>query len=121
MKKLKLILASALMCGVMGVYAQDSTKISEDAAKDRTGPGVGAQEQTPTQSQDYRKDMSVMQSSEIPPSLRATLQGDQYKGWENSSTIYRSKNNDAFVVEMRNGTQTAVHRFDQNGKPVKDY
>lgn len=106
-----------LLCGAMSVYAQDSTKVSDEAARQRTGPGVGVQ----GESQDYRKDMTVIQSSEMPASLRSTLQGEQYKGWENNSTIYRSKNNDSFVVEMRNGDQTKVHRFDQNGKAVKDY
>lgn len=123
MKKLKLILASALVIGAIAVKAQDSTQVGAQdktgaAAQDREGPGVGAQENDQAS---YRKDMTVIQSSEIPASLRSTLKGDQYKGWETNSTIYRSKNNDQFVIEMREGDKTKAHRFDQNGKAVKDY
>jgi hypothetical protein len=129
MKKLKLILASALCMGAVAMYAQDTTGVSGSqdktgaAKQDKAGPGVGAQYQdvNPSQSQDYRKDMTVMQAADVPSSLRSTLQGEQYKGWENNSTIYRSKNNDSYIVEMREGTGTRIHRFDQNGKPVKDY
>lgn len=119
MKKVKLILASALLIGAVAVNAQDTTRVSGN--QDRTGAGVGKQGDTQTQSQDFRKDMTVIQASEMPSSLRTTLGGDQYKGWESNSTIYRSKNNDSYIVEMRNGSETKIHRFDQNGKAVKDY
>ena len=126
MKKIKLILASALLMGAVAVLAQDTTSVSGGASQDRTGAGVGAQSQTEGQkaqgqSQDYRKDMTVIQATDLPASLRTTLQGDQYKGWENNSTIYRSKNNDSYIVEMRQGNGMKVHRFDQNGNAVKEY
>jgi hypothetical protein len=126
MKKIKLILASALLMGAVAVQAQDTTGVSGGASQDRTGPGVGAQGQTEAekaqdQSQDYRKDMTVIQTADVPAALRSTLQGEQYKGWEDNSTIYRSKNNDSYVVEMRHGNGMKVHRFDQNGNPVKEY
>lgn len=119
MKKLRSILAGALLLGTLAAFAQDSVKVTDDAAKDREGPGVGAQPRD--QSEDYRRDMTIIQSSEIPENLRSTLQGEQYKGWENNAKIYRSRDNDSFIVEMKEGDQTRVHRFDQNGKPVKDY
>ncbi len=129
MKKIKVILAGALFIGAATVYAQDTARVSgtQDktgaAKQDQSGPGVGAQNQdvNPSPSEDYRKNMSVMQAADVPSSLRATLQGEQYKGWESNSTIYRSKNNDSYIVEIREGTGTRIHRFDQNGKPVKDY
>lgn len=117
MKKIKLILASALVMGAVAVFAQDSTNVSNDAVKDREGPGVGAQ----PQQDDYKKDMTVMDKSEVPANLRSTLKGDQYRGWEENATIYKTRNNDSFIVEMKEGDQTKVHRFDQNGKRVKDY
>ena len=119
MKKIKLILASALTFAALAAFAQDSTNVSNDAAKDKTGPGVGAQQLD--RNDDDRNDMSVMEKSEVPANLRSTLKGDQYKGWEDKATIYRSRNNDSFIVEMKEGDQTKVHRFDQNGKAVKDY
>ena len=63
--------------------------------------------------------MTVIQSSEVPASLRSTLGDSQYKGWESNSTIYRSRNNDQFVVEMRDGNQTKIHRFDKEGKVIQ--
>ena len=118
MKKIKLILASALMMGVFTVFAQDSTNVTNDAAEQRSGPGVGAQSQ---EQDDYKKDMTVMEKRQVPVNLRSTLQEEQYKGWEEKSTIYKTRNNDSFIVEMKEGDQTKVHRFDQNGKRVKDY
>jgi hypothetical protein len=119
MKKLKLILASAMVMGAVTLFAQDTTKVSDEAAKQRSGPGVGtAQDESQN---DYKKDMTVMEKREVPANLRSTLNEDQYKGWEENATIYKTRNNDSFIVEMKEGDQTKVHRFDQNGKRVKDY
>lgn len=128
MKTIKLIFVCALFLGALTVNAQDTAKVSEAqerkeaADQDREGPGVGAQEQTESNTPDenYRREMRVMKSADVPSSLRSTLQGNKYKGWENNATIYGNKNNDAFVVEMREGNQTKVHRFDKDGNPIPD-
>lgn len=103
MKKIKLLLAGTLVLGAVTLFAQDSTNVTNDAAKDREGPGVGAQ---PRQQDDYKKDMSVMEKKQVPANLRSTLQGEQYKGWEDNATIYKTRNNDSFIVEMKEGDQT---------------
>lgn len=119
MKKIKIILASAMVMGAVTLFAQDTTKVSDEAAKQRSGPGVGtAQDES---QDDYKKDMTLVEKRQVPANLRSTLQGDQYKGWEENATIYKTRNNDSFIVEMKEGDQTKVHRFDQNGKRVKDY
>jgi hypothetical protein len=134
MKTLALILAGALTLGFSAAQAQDTTNISRtqqdesgagteaETGKDRSGPGVGAQNQknANTPDEDYRRDMDVIGSSDVPSSLKSTLQGDQYKGWEQNSTIYSGRNRDSFILEMREGTQTKVHRFDKDGKPVQE-
>ena len=134
MKTLAWILAGALTLGFSASHAQDTTNISraqqdksgtanqDEPGKDRTGPGVGAQNQknANTPDEDYRKDMDVIGSSDVSASLRSTLDGDQYKGWQENSTIYSGRNRDSFIMEMREGTQTKVHRFDKDGKPVQD-
>jgi hypothetical protein len=119
MKKIRLFLASTLLLGAFAVFGQDSTKVSEDATDQTSGPGVGAQQGS--QTDDFRKDMTVMEKRQVPANLRSTLQGEQYKGWEDNATIYRTRNNDSFIVEMKEGDQVKLHRFDQNGKPVKDF
>lgn len=123
MKRITAILITTFLVAAIATYAQDTTKVSQqetEAADERSGPGVGAQDQK-IPAQDYRKDMTVIPASDIPAALRSTLQGEQYKGWEDNSTIYRSKNNDSYIVEMRHGNGVKVHRFDQNGNAVKDY
>ena len=118
MKPVKLILASTIAIAAFAVNAQDTTKL--------TTPPAVPQDQTTRQSQvqkdqaNFKKDMIVIPSAEVPASLRSTLQGSQYKGWENG-TIYRNQSSDMFMVEMRDGNQTKIYRFDQNGKAIKDF
>lgn len=99
-----LLIAAAFCLSAVAVQAQDPQK------KD-----------TVTQSQNYRQDMVVIKSSEIPASLRTTLQDAQYKGWE-TGTFYTNKAKDAYVVEIKDASSNRVksYRFDANGKLMKD-
>jgi len=103
MKKLMLTIAAVFCLSAVAVYAQDPQK------KDTT-----------QQSQNYREDMTVIQSSEIPEGLRATLQDAQYQGWE-TGTFYTNKAKDSYVVEIKDATtnKTKSFRFDANGKPIE--
>lgn len=67
------------------------------------------------------RDMTALQASEIPATLRETLQGNsQYRGWDDPTTkIYRNRTSDLFVVQIMDGTQTKSYRFDRNGKPIE--
>ena len=129
MKPVKFLLASAMVIGAMAANAQDTTKLvtpPPPVPQDQTAPQNLPQQDQPQQDQvqqdqaNFKKDMVVIQPTEVPASLRSTLQGSQYKGWE-SGTIYRNQSSDMFMVEMRDGNQTKIYRFDQNGKAVKDY
>ena len=104
MKKLMLLIAAVFCFSAVAVQAQDPQK------KD-----------TVTQSQNYRQDMVVIKSSEIPASLKTTLQDAQYKGWE-TGTFYTNKAKDSYVVEIRDASSNRVkaYRFDANGKLMKD-
>ncbi|MBA4053488.1 MAG: hypothetical protein C0490_02130 [Marivirga sp.] len=107
MKKIILILAGALCLSVAVVNAQNATQRSKDSTSVQP-------------SQAYVKDMVRINATEIPASLRSTLQESQYKGWENAA-IYRSKNSDMYLVEMRDeNDRSKTYRFDANGKLVKD-
>src|SRR6186997_396965 len=116
MKAVKLILASIMIAGSVGAYAQDSTTISIPP------PPIPPQDQTTPANQvredqmNFKRNMVIIQPSDVPASLRKTLQSSQYKGWE-SGVIYRNQTSDMFMVEMREGNQTRLYRFDQNGKP----
>lgn len=105
MKKLMLTIAAVFCLSAVAVYAQDPQE----------------KDTTQTQSQNYRQDMTVIKSSEIPPTLRTTLQDAQYTGWE-TGTFYTNKAKDTYVVEIKDATtnKTKMYRFDANGKPMRD-
>lgn len=102
-----LVLVGSFCLAAMTVQAQTPTQ------KDTTNQ---------SQSQNYRQDMVVIQSSEVPSSLRTTLGETKYKGWE-TGTIYRGKNNDGFVLEIKdanNNNKVTTYRFDAQGKAIPD-
>jgi hypothetical protein len=112
MKKLIMIVAGMLFVSVVAVQAQeqkDSTSVTQ---------------QQPTEQQPGSiklKDMTVLQSTEIPATLRETLQAPQYKGWDAAtSKIYRNQTSDLYVVQIQDGTMTKTYRFDKDGKPIND-
>jgi hypothetical protein len=110
MKKIILVLVGSFCFAAMTVQAQTPTQQTP------------TQRDTTNQSQSYRQDMVVIQSGEVPSSLRTTLGDTKYKGWE-SGTIYRSKNNDGYVLEIRdanNNNKVTTYRFDAQGKAIPD-
>jgi len=107
MKKIILILIGSFCFAAMSVEAQTPTQ------KDTTKQ---------SQDQNYRQDMMVIQSADVPAALKTTLGDTKYKGWE-SGTIYRSKNNDGYVLEVKdanNNNKVTTYRFDGQGKPVRE-
>jgi len=105
MKKSILILAAALcLSGAAMAQATQPT--------DSTGTQVT---QTPDQNQNYKKDMLKVKSNEVPASLKTTLQGTEYKGWE-TGTIYRNQNSDMYLLEGKDGK---TYRFDAQGKKIE--
>jgi len=59
-----------------------------------------------------------MQSSDVPSSLRTTLQGDQYKGWENGK-LYRQNNGQGYYLSTGTGSSAKNYYFDKSGKAMK--
>lgn len=104
MKKLMLLVVAVFCLSAVAVKAQDPQK------KD-----------TVTQSQNYRQDMVVIKSSDLPASLRTTLQDAQYTGWE-TGTFYTNKSKDTYVVEIKDPStnKAKAFRFDASGKPMRD-
>lgn len=116
MKKVGLILAGMLFMGVAAVQAQEQdTTIAPK--KDTT-----MQEQQGEKQGTYQlRDMTIVQSADIPAGLRETLQGAEYKGWDDPTTrIYRNQTSDLYVVQIMDGTRTKSFRFDRDGKPIKE-
>jgi hypothetical protein len=108
MKKLMLTIASLLFVSVMAVNAQVSTDTSS----------VSGQPPVSDDMSNYTRDMEVIQSSEVPASLRSTLQGTEYSGWEEGK-VYRNSTTNEYLIVI--GDEDAkVYRFDANGSRIED-
>jgi len=112
MKKIMLTLAGALFIGVAAVNAQDTTRTQTKS--------------TQTQSQSIRqpganpsvpKGYSMIKSDDLPSSLRTTLQGNEYYGWE-SGTVYQNRTNNQYLVTVGTGPDAKTYYFDREGKRV---
>lgn len=111
MKKFTLLFAGMLMFSIAVVHAQD--------AKDTTK--VAPQDQSINQPTDQyiQKEYMQVQASEIPASLRTTLKGTEYTGWENGM-LYRNKTSKGYLIRISEGTMTSNYYFDKSGKRVQD-
>ena len=99
----KLLLAVCLMfVGATLVSAQ----------VDQTTPG-----QSQTQDQDDRQQISV---SELPDQVTAKLEGSDYAGWTvgNAYKKMDDNNQEIYIVELRQGTETKKVKFDRDGNEV---
>jgi hypothetical protein len=83
--------------------------------------------------------MRVIQQDQLPESLRQTLRGTEYQGWERS-TIYQDPSTGEYLLEMNTTTVTPsntnpspttsqdrsgnnpprTYRFDRNGRVIEN-
>ena len=119
MRKILMTIAGALVLGVTAVNAQSDT-----TQRQRNQPPgeVTPLPQTPQQQQQsmYRtQDRVTVPTDQVPSSLRQTLQGSQYKGWE-TVPLYQDRVSQEYYFEIpdANGTTRRMHRFDRNGKDL---
>lgn len=117
MKKVLMTMAGALLIGATAAFAQtDSTQ------RKRTDQPPGQVSPSPQQQPGsmYRtQDRVTVPSDQVPSSLRQTLQGSQYKGWE-TVPLYQDRTSQEYYFELpdANGTTRRLHRFDRNGKAI---
>jgi hypothetical protein len=113
MKKIMLTLAGALFIGVAAVNAQDTTRTKSDPTQTPAQQSIkqpGTQNSVP-------KGYSMIKSDGLPSSLRTTLQGNEYYGWE-SGTVYQNKANNQYLVQVGTGPESKTYYFDRDGKRV---
>jgi hypothetical protein len=92
--------------------------------------GVAAQAQTPSQepvktetpspaakSDDAEK--AQIKAEELPMAVKKTLEDQEYKGWLINSA-WHDKKNERYEVELKNGADTQVIRFSQEGQRLDD-
>lgn len=113
MKRLILTLACASIFGATATFAQDSTRTQTPTQQQPT--------QSPSQSDQMRKDdmkgWTQVQATDVPASLRTTLGGTQYKGWDTEGTIYKNQSGQ-YSVRMGTGDTQKSYFFDKNGKSI---
>lgn len=119
MKKLMLTLAGLMLISILTVDAQSMDTIpsrKKDTLRQEANKYQHSQES-------YNlRDMTKINIVDVPAALHQTLQAPEYKGWDNeTSTIYKSKTGNLYVVEIRDGNKTKVYHFDSDGKPIIDY
>jgi hypothetical protein len=131
MKKIILPLVGALLLSAGSLQAQqsDTTGTSSRTQTGKTKKQTSTQDQQRTdqsrrsksgqnpnqQSGDMdrsRGELVIIQSSEVPASLRTTLQDQKYSGWENA-IIYHNKTTGEYLISPR------PYRFDSQGKEMK--
>lgn len=109
MKRLILTLACASILGATATFAQDSTRTQTPT------------QQQPTQSDQMRKDdmkgWTQVQTTDVPASLRTTLGGTQYKGWDSEGTVYKNQAGQ-YSVRVGSGDAQKSYYFDKNGKAI---
>lgn len=123
MKKLVLILAGALCLSVAAVQAQDP---SQQPTKDSTS--IAPSQPTPpspttpdASTPAYRKDMTQVQTTDVPEGLKQTLSRPQFKGWETGG-VYSNADNTVYIVEVKDEVEGRMkaYRFDPTGKPINE-
>jgi hypothetical protein len=124
MKNLIATAGCALVIGLSSTFAQqDSTRDREQAKhtkqpnetnRNRRDTDEARRSSTNTTDQNQsntRRDMVIVQPSDVPSSLRETLSDPKYQGWENA-IIYHNTRTDEYLVSPR------PHRFNSEGKEI---
>jgi trimeric autotransporter adhesin len=113
MKKTMLTLAGLFMIGVaVNAQSDSTTSTVPDNYSQMSQPEPSGTSQQPT-----NPDRVRVQANDLPASMRQTLSGTQYKGWE-SAPIYRNNSTNQYSFDLSNNGATKTYTFDQSGKPV---
>jgi hypothetical protein len=88
---------------------------------------VAAQEQTPPSqtptAQDQDQDRQQISVSELPEGVTAKLESQDYSGWTvgNAYKKMDDSQNEVYIVEMRQGTETKKVKFDKDGNLIEKH
>jgi maltose-binding protein MalE len=105
MKKIMLTLVAVFVISMATTYAQSDTTTTA--------------KQTTTMDQQVPKGYSAIKVDDVPSSLRTTLGGQEYLGWE-SGTVYQNRSSNQYLVRIGTGQDTKSYYFDNSGKRIKD-
>lgn len=115
-----MLLASAI------TYAQvDTTSTPQRSTPQQSTPQVAPPQQEsqnamePSTSKIDTKNMIHLEASEVPASLKRTLQAPEYEGWE-SGMLYKDKSNNHYILQIQNGGKMRTYHFGSDGKPTRN-
>ena len=125
MKKL-ILLGTGLLLASAITYAQvDTTSTPQSNTPQQSTPQVAPPQQEsqnvndPSKTKMDTKNMIQLQASEVPSSLKRTLQAPEYEGWE-TGTLYKNKSNNHYILQIQNGGKMRTYHFGSDGKPTRD-
>jgi hypothetical protein len=80
---------------------------------------VNAQTATPSAEKTtvQQEEKVKIKSDELPESVKTSLNGDQYKGWQ-IDAAYQYKTSGNFEVMLKNGTESKTVKFDKDGNKI---
>lgn len=108
MKKTGLLLFTIFCLAAIFAKGQDAVR----------RPAQAADTAVVSPSKISRQNMTEINSTEVPASLKKTLESPQYKGWD-KGTFYRAKDNDSYLLEMKDkNNKVTPYRFDKQGRPI---
>jgi hypothetical protein len=111
MKTLMITLVAVAALGLASAQAQvtDTTRVKQ------TDPTYNPPVQPGNQYN--QRDYKQIRSTEVPSSLRTTLKGNDYTGWENGM-LYRNSTDNGYMLRIGEGADTRSFYFDKGGKKV---
>ncbi|WP_276365440.1 hypothetical protein [Chryseolinea sp. H1M3-3] len=98
-----------LAASSVAVLAQDSASVAP------------AQTQSSSAVQSDDQDKQAIATSELPASIQASLQGQDYSGWTVANAHKKEKDGKTmYSVELTKGSETKMVKFDADGNVVKE-
>jgi hypothetical protein len=112
MKTLMTTLIAVAALGLASAQAQvtDTTRIKQ------TDPTYNPPTQ-PGNQYNTQRDYMQIRSNEAPSSLRSTLKGNDYSGWENGM-LYRNRTDNGYMLRIGEGADTRSFYFDKSGAKI---
>ena len=84
-------------------------------------PGQTPTQTQTTQDQDQDKDKQQISVSELPESVTAKLESQDFSGWTvgNAYKKMDDSNQEMYIVELKQGTETKKVKFDRDGNELE--